>query len=147
MSAPRILIADDDAAIRSLMRAVAARRGFIIDEAGDGSQCLGLLRRNTYDLLLLDLSMPFVNGFDVIARLRSERRRPAVVVVSALSRSALRDLDPDVVTCVVRKPFDVDVLASVIAKVATEVHGTRVVRGRRAGDRAAEQAAEAASIQ
>ncbi|HUJ15851.1 MAG TPA: response regulator [Thermoanaerobaculia bacterium] len=145
MTAPRILIADDDAAIRTLMRAVAARRGFIIDEAGDGSQCLGLLRRNTYDLLLLDLSMPFVNGFDVIARLRSERRRPAVVVVSALSRSALYDLDPDVVTCVLRKPFDVDVLASIIAKLATAVHGTRVVQGRRATDRA--QTAEAASIQ
>ena len=131
---PRILIADDDAAIRGLLRVIAARKGLAVDEASNGSECLSRLSKGTYEAVILDLSMPEVNGYDVIERLRTERRRPAVIVVTALPRSASTELDPDVVTCIIRKPFDVDVLASILTKIAAHVQSQRVMRGRRRSD-------------
>ena len=133
---PRILIVDDDASIRTLLRVIAQRKGLSVDEASNGSECLGRLNRETYDAVVLDLSMPIVNGYDVISRLRNERRRPAIIVVSALPRSAHTGLDPEVVTCIIRKPFDVEILASMIAKLAGEMKSKRVMRGRRRTDAA-----------
>jgi len=119
MSAPRILIADDDASIRGLLRVIAERAGILADEASNGADALELLDRNIYDVLLLDLAMPRVNGFDLIERVRHNSRRPAIIVLSALSRQALGELDPSIVHCIVRKPFDVDLLMALIVSAAT----------------------------
>ena len=119
---PRILIVDDDPSIRGLVRVIAQRAGVLADEASDGVHCLELLDRNRYDLIVLDLAMPRLNGFDVVERLRSRIRRPAVIVLTALSRSAFLDLDSDVVHCVLRKPFDVELLMTLIVATATGIY-------------------------
>jgi len=116
---PRVLIVDDDPLIRSLLRKVVERGDLDADEACDGVQCLDLLDRNRYDLVLLDLAMPRLNGFDVVLRLRRRTERPAVLVLTSLPSSTFLDLDPDVVHCVIRKPFDISVLAEIIASTAT----------------------------
>ena len=121
MSAPRVLIVDDDASIRGLLRLITHRSGLITDEAADGERCLELLRRYPYDLVLLDLSMPRRNGFDVIKELRAVPEKPAVIVVTALSRATFVELDPEIVTCIVRKPFDTATLSWVIVQVASGV--------------------------
>ena len=125
MSAPRVLIVDDDRAIRQLLRLITERSGLVTDEAANGEECLSLMKRHPYDLILLDLSMPGSNGFDVIENLRDSADRPAVIVVTALSRWVFTELDPDVVTCVVRKPFDVTEVSWVIVQVASGVHARR----------------------
>jgi CheY-like chemotaxis protein len=125
MSIPRVLIVDDDPSIRSLLRIITERSGLVTDEAADGNQCLELLKRHSYDLVLLDLSMPGCNGFDVIEQLRSATEKPAVIVVTAMPRSAFVDLDADVVTCVIRKPFDTSSLSWVIVQVASGVFARR----------------------
>lgn len=119
LSAPRILIADDDASIRGLVRVIAERSGILTDEAANGADALELLDRNTYDVLLLDLAMPWVNGFDLIERMRHHARRPVIVVLSAFTKDALGGLDPSIVHCIVRKPFDVDLLMALIVSAAT----------------------------
>ena len=124
-SEPRILIVDDDSSIRGLLRVIAQRAGIVADEATDGVHCLELLDRRDYDLIVLDLAMPRLNGFDVIDRLRRRRPRPAVVVLTALGRSAFMDLDAEVVHCILRKPFDVDLLVSLIVTTAAGIHAAR----------------------
>ncbi|HJT17927.1 MAG TPA: response regulator [Thermoanaerobaculia bacterium] len=125
MSVPRVLIVDDDPQIRSLLRIITERSGLVTDEAADGHQCLEQLKRHSYDLVLLDLSMPGCNGFDVIEQLRSAADKPAVIVVTAMSRWVFSELDPEVVTCVIRKPFDTSSLSWVIVQVASGVFARR----------------------
>ena len=125
MSRTRILIVDDDAAIRGLLRVIAERSNVITDEASDGVQALQLLDRNAYDAVLLDLAMPRVNGFDIIDCLRQKPQRPVVIVLSALATVTFRDLDPTVVNCIVRKPFDVDMLMALMIAAASELHEKR----------------------
>ena len=125
MSAPRVLIVDDDRSIRQLLRVITEKSGLITDEAADGNECLAMTKRHEYDLILLDLSMPGANGFDVIDKLHGRTDKPAVIVVTAMSRWVFEDLDPDVVTCIVRKPFDIASLSWVIVQVASGVHARR----------------------
>jgi DNA-binding response OmpR family regulator len=125
VTGPRLLIADDDASIRGLLRVIAQRNALHADEASNGVDALDLLDRNVYDVVLLDLSMPHLNGFDLIDLLRHKSRRPAVIVLTALSRSSFRDLDPAVVHCVIRKPFDVDLLMTLIVSAANALYDRR----------------------
>lgn len=125
MSGPRVLIVDDDASIRGLLRVLAERAGVVADEAADGIRTLELLGTKTYDAVLLDLAMPLVNGFDIINRLKHKTQRPVVIVLSALNRATFADLDPKVVHCVIRKPFDVEMVMALMVSAATELHQQR----------------------
>jgi DNA-binding response OmpR family regulator len=113
-----VLIADDDPAIRTLLRLIVERAGLDVDVAADGNETLALLERKNYALVLLDLQMPRANGFDVVDRLRMKYPRPVIIVVTALPRSQTVQLDTNVVQAIVRKPFDVAFLADIIAGTA-----------------------------
>ena len=84
---PPILIADDDPAIRSLLRLIVERSGLHVDLAADGQEALTMIERRDYALVLLDLQMPRTNGFDVVDRLRTKAPRPVIIVLTALPRS------------------------------------------------------------
>jgi CheY-like chemotaxis protein len=118
----QILIADDDVSVRNLLALLARRAGFDVDEAADGDIALEKLRENDYVVLLLDLMMPHLDGYSVVAELRGKRRRPAVIVVTAFPPSAVdQRLDSDVVDAVIHKPFDVDMVSGVISSLADAV--------------------------
>ena len=117
-SVSAILIADDDAGIVSLLKLLVERAGFPVDIARDGQQAIEKLGSGSYVLLLLDLQMPRFNGFDVIEYLKEQSKRPMVLVVTALPPSQLAHIDPAVVHAVIRKPFDVELLASIISSTA-----------------------------
>ena len=80
---PKVLLADDDPAIRPLIAAICKRLGFVCDTAEDGEVALEKIRSEEYDLVVVDLMMPKVNGFQVIEVLRELPRRPAVIVLTA----------------------------------------------------------------
>ena len=65
-----ILVVDDDAAARRLTRATLSRAGFDVVEAVDGQQALHAVQRAMPDLVLLDVSMPVMDGFTACAKLR-----------------------------------------------------------------------------
>ena len=135
LAGPRVLIADDDASIRGLLRVIAQRNALHADEAPNGVEALDLIDRNVYDVVLLDLAMPHLNGFDLIDLLHHKSRRPAVIVLTALSRSSFLGLDPAVVHCVIRKPFDVDLLMTLIVSAANALYERREQLARRAQER------------
>lgn len=116
--AARILVAEDDRLIRNLLRLIAQRCGEIVDAASDGAEALALLQQHRYDVVLLDLMMPEMNGYEIIQHLRTFTERPAVIVVTAMVGDRFLELDADVVTAVVHKPFDVDSLADTVSHVA-----------------------------
>jgi DNA-binding response OmpR family regulator len=118
-SEKRILIVDDDAAIRGLLCTILGRRGFAVDTARNGNEALACLRSCVYSAMLLDLMMPVKNGYDVLEEMRSidAGSRPVVFVLTAGSQT--RDLDPDLVAGSIRKPFDVEILLDMVTACVT----------------------------
>lgn len=111
-----VLVAEDDPSIRSLLVAALRRRRLRSTTAADGSEALQHLQNQEWLVLVLDLMMPPVTGWDVIAWLAAnpQRKPPTVIVVSATDRQLLRDLDPTVVNAVIFKPFDPQQLSAYV---------------------------------
>lgn len=84
----KILIADDEKEIRSLLRLYLEKEGYIVEEAADGKQTLEKLADREITLCLLDIMMPEVDGFHVLQQLRKTSDIP-VIIISA------RDTDPE----------------------------------------------------
>jgi DNA-binding response OmpR family regulator len=115
----RILIVDDDEAIRGLLSTILGRRGFAVDTARNGFEALACLRSCIYSAMLLDLMMPLKSGYDVLDELKQmdAAARPIVFVLTA--GSPTRDLDPEVVAGSIRKPFDVEILLDMVTACVT----------------------------
>jgi len=111
-----ILIADDDAGILGLLTLITRRAGFEPDTARDGLEAIRKIDANDYSVIFLDLMMPRLNGYEVIEHLRTLKKRPAVIVATAMNHNA--PLDPDVVHLVLRKPFDIEVVGALITEAA-----------------------------
>jgi CheY-like chemotaxis protein len=84
-----VLIADDRATGRELVRAALEKAGFQMIEASDGLEALKFARENRPDLIILDLHMPGLDGFGVIRELRRDALFAATPVV-ALTASAMQ---------------------------------------------------------
>lgn len=110
----RILIVDDDEAIRRLLFTILRKRGLAVDTARDGAEALEQLQRCNYTLLLLDLMMPRVSGWQVLEMLakRDRPNRPVVIVLTAGIEP--RDFSPDLVAGSIRKPFDIELLLDTV---------------------------------
>lgn len=113
-SQKRVLIVDDDEPIRKLLSVVLRRRGVVSDLSADGAEAWAKLERCHYALVLLDLMMPRMNGFELIEKLRGVDAsiRPCIIVLTAGARP--ENLPQDAVLAIVRKPFDVDIIADVV---------------------------------
>jgi DNA-binding response OmpR family regulator len=122
---PRILIVDDDSSIRTLLSVVATRAGVEADVAVDGAEAMAKIAGTPYDLVVLDLQMPRMNGFDLVRELRGMDPRPAVIVLTALPATHHVILDPSVVHCIVRKPFDLGTFMALFVATATDVCASR----------------------
>jgi CheY-like chemotaxis protein len=79
----RILIVDDDQTTRLVMRKVLEGGGFAASDAKDGVAALKALRRRRFDLMLLDVWMPRMNGLELLAELRTIKSPPRVVVMTS----------------------------------------------------------------
>jgi DNA-binding response OmpR family regulator len=90
MSAPgarhRVLLADDDAALRRLIGATLGSDEFELLQAIDGEQALAMARRDHPALVLLDVNMPLLDGFEVCRRLKSDRTTSDIKVVMLTGR-------------------------------------------------------------
>jgi CheY-like chemotaxis protein/anti-sigma regulatory factor (Ser/Thr protein kinase) len=83
MRTPRILVVDDDRVTRHLARAALTTAGFTVRVARDGVEALDRLRANKFDLMLLDVWMPRMDGLGVLDRLKRVKTRPRVVVMTS----------------------------------------------------------------
>ena len=79
---PRILVVDDEDGFRDLMKTILANEGFTVDTARDGEDAVQKARNRTYDLILLDLKMPRMDGMEVLKTLRPECPTTDFIIVT-----------------------------------------------------------------
>ena len=118
-SATRLLVADDDDAIREMVARALCAEGFDVVTAKDGAEALALFRsRGPYGLLLLDEEMPGLTGCQILTQLRSEG-----VVVPALLHSGSLELAGDdamrLGAMLLRKPASLTALAAAVRQTIT----------------------------
>jgi CheY-like chemotaxis protein/anti-sigma regulatory factor (Ser/Thr protein kinase) len=114
----KVLIVDDDRAARHLLRKVLAGAGHTVAVAGDGKKALEQIRARRFDVMLLDLWMPRMTGLDLLARIRTRKTRPRVIVMTSDDTPAtlLRAVREEAAEYV-RKPVDPAALLSLVKKV------------------------------
>ena len=75
-----VLVADDEAEIRSLLRLYLEKDGYRVLEAGDGIHAVSLLQKEEIDLVLLDIMMPGLDGYQVLRKLRQQSNIPVMIL-------------------------------------------------------------------
>lgn len=114
----RVLIVDDDADIRGLLLTALRMKSLQVDTATDGQEAIDLLRQHSYGVIILDLFMPVTDGFAVLDMLDKESIQPVVLVVTGADRSTIEKLDARRIHGVIKKPFDVEELSTIVAACA-----------------------------
>jgi CheY-like chemotaxis protein len=117
----RVLVVDDEPAIRALVAKIVERAGFSVDIAADGQEAVDKIAQADYAVIVLDLMMPAMSGYEFVDFLQKRGgKRPSVIVITAAAEASLtRQLDPSIVHSIVRKPFDINVLADLVTAAAS----------------------------
>lgn len=126
-SKPRILIVEDEAAIRSGLIDVFTYHGFQVDSAADGTDGWLQAQRGPHDLILLDVMLPGLDGFEICRRIREQDREQAIILLTA------RGTDEDIIQGLslgaddyVAKPFSI---AELVLRVNAVLRRARVLPG------------------
>ncbi len=88
-SVARVLVVDDEHALRRLLRLYLEKEGYEVVEAGDGLDALSRLRRGGIDVALVDVMLPELDGFEVVKRIRTESGMP-IILITARGEEAQR---------------------------------------------------------
>ncbi len=81
MTGNRILVAEDNKLILDTVVFKIKKDGYEVETANNGRECLEMLQRSQYDLLITDLFMPFISGLEVIASVRNEMKSDLPILV------------------------------------------------------------------
>lgn len=117
--AARILVVDDDADMVMLLEIALRNAGYEVDTAADGEQALAAVAARAPDLVLLDVTLPVLDGWQVLRRLKEDPRTGAIPVVMLTARTSERDLIRGQLEGAVRyihKPFELDRLLAAVAE-------------------------------
>jgi len=116
----RALIVDDDEPIRSMLATIVRRQGFAVETASDGDQAIDSIEHDGFDVVLLDLMMPRVDGWAVLRYMQQYHPElvPRTIIASAVpEREALRSIRTPVFK-VHQKPFEIAQLISDVKEAA-----------------------------
>jgi len=113
----KILIAEDELSLRTILKKLFLKKGFEVETAGDGQVALGKLREEPYDLAILDIKMPSLTGLEVLDKIKQEKIKTSVVIMTAQDTmrnavDAMKKGAYDYIT----KPFELDELEMIVDK-------------------------------
>jgi len=123
----RVLVVDDDPSIRRMIIAALRRDGYTFSEAANGKEALDVMRGHRPSVVVLDLMMPIVSGWDV---LRERAAEPAllsipVIIISANRGPELAQAMDKGICAFLPKPFDIAVLSAVVKSCILPEHPDR----------------------
>ena len=114
----KILIVDDESNIRLGLNKCLAKEGYYIEEASNGEEALQLIYNKKYDLILMDVQMPELNGFDVLKRIRKFGNSTRVIMMTAFGTVEMA-VDSMKIGAVdfLSKPFTISKVRDVVKEV------------------------------
>jgi len=113
----RILVVDDDENILSLERTILEQKGFAVTTAAGGAEALKLLDAETFDLVLLDVMMPEVDGFTVCRKIKEDPRTkelPVIFLTAKGGGEALAEGFESGAVMYINKPFTANKLLTIV---------------------------------
>lgn len=111
----RVLIVDDDPTVRAVLQATLHDHGYETVEAPDGAEALLCLQRERFNVIILDLDMPVMNGRAFWRRMRDHGEAIPTLILSAHgAREAAEELGA---AASLDKPFDIDELAATVSRL------------------------------
>ncbi|MEA2342264.1 MAG: two-component system, OmpR family, response regulator CpxR [Thermoanaerobaculia bacterium] len=115
-----ILIVEDDASIRRLVRTVLLRQGYEVEIASDGLEAIAKLALANYDVIILDLMMPNLDGFSFMTAMARDtpERLKRVIITSAASPAVINERLKGIPFDLLPKPFDIHELLSRVQQCA-----------------------------
>ena len=121
MGKKSILVAEDSITSRTLLKNIFESAGYNVKTAVDGVDALTALRTETFDLVVSDIEMPRMNGFDFVSKIRSDKKTadlPVILVTALESREDReRGIDVGANAYIVKRSFDQSNLLEVINKL------------------------------
>jgi CheY-like chemotaxis protein len=115
---PRILTVDDSATVRKLVRLALRGTDLTIEEAGNGAEGLKSLARQKYDLMILDLMMPVMDGI-VMMRMKDSLKNetPVIVLTAEVNETLAQAMENPCVMDYLKKPLNANALRVAVAQV------------------------------
>ena len=113
----RILVVDDDENILNLEKTILEQKGFDVTSAGGGAEALRVLAAATFDLVLLDVMMPEVDGFTVCRKIKEDPRLKDVPVIFLTAKGggdALAEGFESGAVMYINKPFTANKLLTIV---------------------------------
>lgn len=117
--AKKILLVDDEETIREPLAEMLVRQGYEVFMAEDGKKGLEEARKKKPDLVLLDVNMPRMNGFEMLQELKQDKKTAEIPVFMLTSRNSAEDIAAGITGFAekyIPKPFDFNELLSEIQK-------------------------------
>ena len=112
-----VLIVDDDVNFCGTLSKILTMRGYRVSTAESGFHALELIREKQFDVVLMDIKMPVMNGVETFKQIKTIATGSVVILTTAFSADDLiRDAIEEGVYAVVRKPVDIDTVISMIEK-------------------------------
>lgn len=119
----RIAVIDDDLAIRVLLDTVLRRLGFEVALAEDGEAGLELVRNGEFHLVLLDLMMPRLNGYEFLEQYHAGKlSRAHVIVFTAAGQRGVAKIPKNTICASIQKPFDLETFIQLVSTCAEGSH-------------------------
>jgi DNA-binding response OmpR family regulator len=118
LTGSRILVVDDDVNLTRLLRAILRTSGFDVVTCGDSTEGLSVAEADQFNLIILDLRMPVMDGRTFYKELRERGVKTPVVIASAYgARAAQAELGAQ---AAIEKPFDPDRLIDTVTRILTK---------------------------
>ena len=121
---PRVLVVEDDAATRTILKRILESEGCDVDVAIDGEKAVGSLANHRYDAIVLDIALPKLSGTDVMEYIASTTPQllESIVVVTGLEASEIRKLFPSICETLSKPVMPTRLIASVRRCLGATAH-------------------------
>jgi DNA-binding response OmpR family regulator len=125
----RVLIVDDDTDLRESLTSILSKKGFSVEQANSGTSAIKMVTNNQYDLVLLDLIMPEMDGIDTLVAIKKIRPTMKFIMITAFATidnavAAIKKGANDYIA----KPFQIDNLTTMIHRVLEEAKFEEEIR-------------------
>jgi DNA-binding NtrC family response regulator len=124
----RVLIIDDDQTILTVYKDLLGQHGYAVTTSGDGTTVVELLKSGSYDVILLDIRMPGIEGTDLLPLIKKLEPSVPVILVSAYCDETQRDYYASLgAAAAISKPFSREALLDTISRALNQEEGIPVV--------------------